>query len=107
MKTKLWNSLMAAALAFVLVVGGVGCATSHPSRTDSQYSSDKDLQSRVVTALEEYALYKYDNVNINTYKGTVQLSGFALTEEQSDRAGEIAENVSGVNEVVNNITVRR
>jgi osmotically-inducible protein OsmY len=45
-------------------------------------------------------------VNVDTFKGTVQLNGFVNTRGQKNKAADIAKTVPGVKEVVNNITVR-
>jgi osmotically-inducible protein OsmY len=46
-------------------------------------------------------------VEVKTFKGTVQLSGFVNTSDQKNRAGDIAKQVSGVKEIQNNITVKQ
>jgi len=43
---------------------------------------------------------------VETFKSTVQLSGFVNTRDQKNRAGDIARKVKGVNDVENNITVK-
>jgi hyperosmotically inducible protein len=43
---------------------------------------------------------------VETFKGTVQLSGFVNTRDQKNRAGDLATKVKGVNDVANNITVK-
>ena len=50
--------------------------------------------------------YKYDGVSVETFKGTVQLSGFVNSRDQKNRAGDLAKKVSGVKALVNNITVK-
>ena len=46
------------------------------------------------------------DVKVDTFKGTVQLSGFVDTAEQKTRAEQIAAGVTGVAAVKNNITVK-
>jgi osmotically-inducible protein OsmY len=45
-------------------------------------------------------------VQVTTFKGTVQLSGFVDTGAQKSQAADIAKNVQDVKDVVNNITVK-
>jgi hyperosmotically inducible periplasmic protein len=45
-------------------------------------------------------------VSVETFKGTVQLSGFVNSRDQKNRAGDLAKNVVAVKDVVNNITVK-
>ena len=61
---------------------------------------------RVKKALGHDGEYKYPGVEVNTFKGTTQLSGFVNTPEQKTRAGDLAKNVEGVKDLQNNITVK-
>ena len=76
------------------------------SHDGSAYVDDKSLTSQVKSALDNSPDYKFDEVNVTTYKGTVQLNGFVNTVDQKTKAGEIAQQVQGVQNVVNNITVK-
>ena len=46
------------------------------------------------------------NIKVETYKGTVQLSGFAKSQAEINKAVQIARNVSGVQSVKNDILLR-
>jgi hyperosmotically inducible protein len=74
--------------------------------TTGRYVDDKSLTSRVHDALDNNGEYKFEEVNVTVFKGTVQLSGFVNTVDQKTKAGEIARQVQGVRDVVNNITVK-
>jgi osmotically-inducible protein OsmY len=94
--------------ALPLLVGVTGCTTaSHPDQTKGERIDDSATSSRVRDALAADPLYKFGGVNVDTLKGTVQLSGFVLAGEQKTRAGELARNTAGVRKVVNNITVKK
>jgi len=43
------------------------------------------------------------NIKVNTYQGTVQLSGFAKSAEEAERAVQLARSVGGVKMVKNDI----
>ena len=75
-------------------------------RSTGEYIDDKALASRVNTALGENVEYKFEEVAITALKGTVQLSGFVNTAEQKAKAGDIAKQVPGVQNIVNNISVK-
>jgi len=93
--------------AWPLVVGVSGCSSgSRYKQSTGEYIDDHGLSSHVKKALGEDHQYKYDDVNVVTFKGVVQLSGFTNTKDQRNRAGEIARKVEGVKEVENNITVK-
>src|ERR1700733_14929726 len=88
------------------VTGVTGCAGNKYDRSTGQYIDDKSLTSRVRSALNDNPEYKFDDVNVDVFRGTVQLSGFVNTSDQKTKAGEIAKQVQGVQDVQNNITVK-
>jgi len=80
-------------------------ATDGP-RTAGQAVDDKALASRVRDDLHNNPEYKFDDVGVAVYKGTVQLSGFVNTTDQKNRAGEMAKRAAGSNPVQNAITAK-
>jgi hyperosmotically inducible periplasmic protein len=106
MKCNFLFSLVAAA-----AVGFVGCATDTTDndthkRTAGRYLDDKVLVQKVKSALNDSEVYKFPDVKVNTYEGTVQLTGFVDSMEQKSKAEEIARNVRGVYNVQNQITLK-
>ena len=93
-------------LTTVAVGSFTGCAGDENTRSTGQYMDDKTLQHQVRDALSDNGTYKFDNVNVDVYRGTVQLSGFVQTGEQKDKAYDISKNVQGVSKVDNKITVK-
>ena len=90
-----------------LLLSVTGCTTGnrHNQSTGGR-NVDQGTSTRVMMALAEDTQYKYGAVNVETHKGTVQLSGFVNSRDQKNRAGDLAEKVAGVKGVVNNITVK-
>ena len=64
------------------------------------------ISQEVQRELDNAPVYKFVDVHVNTYKGIVQLSGFVDTEDQKQKAGEIARHVGWVRDIVNNITIK-
>jgi hypothetical protein len=98
-------------LGVVTAIGFAGCATDNADRdshkrTTGQYIDDKMLVQRVKSALNDSPVYKFPDVKVNTYNGTVQLTGFVETEEQKQKAQDIARNVRDVMNVQNQITLK-
>ena len=96
--------LLVIALAFVVN----GCVGS--SMGDSQvgnYVSDSALTAKVKTAILSQKGFEGLSIHINSYKNVVQLSGFIDTDVNKELAGQIARNVDGVSEVVNNLIVKQ
>ena len=100
--------LILAAGATPILLSVTGCATDnrYQSKSTDDRIEDHGTSARVMMALAEDTQYKYVAVNVETHKGTVQLSGFVNSRDQKDRAGELSEKVTGVKDVVNNITVK-
>jgi len=107
-KTLRTLGLVIALGALPLLLGVTGCTTgSRYHQSTGEYIDDHTLSSAVKKALGNDVQYKYPDVNVVTFKGVVQLSGFAATKEQKSRAGEVAKTVDGVREVENNITIKQ
>jgi hyperosmotically inducible protein len=108
MKNLLSNLCLALCLCLPVGTAAIlmGCTGSRYERSTGEYIDDKALNSRVKTALSENPEYKFTDVNVTSFKGTVQLSGFVNTTDQKKMAGTIAEKVQGVKSVENNITVK-
>ncbi len=99
--------MIASLVALPLVVGVTGCTTgSRYEQSTGERIDDHGTTSRVRSALADDSQYKYGGVTVDTFKGTVQLSGFVNSRDQKNRAGDLARTVVGAREVVNNITVK-
>jgi osmotically-inducible protein OsmY len=112
-KTNGNKSEMSVALALILGLGSValvcgitGCAGDRYTHSTGEHIDDPARSSRVRKALSEDSQYKYGDVNVQTFKGVVQLSGFVNSRDQKNRAGDLARKVEGVRKVENNITVK-
>ena len=93
--------------AWPLVCGVTGCSTgSRYKQSTGEYIDDHTLSSHVKKALGDDHQFKYPDVNVVTFKGVVQLSGFVSSREQKNRAGDLAKTAEGVKEVQNNITIK-
>jgi hyperosmotically inducible periplasmic protein len=83
-----------------------GCAGDRYNRSTGEYIDDKSIKARVTDALSDNPEYKFEGVNVTSFKGTVQLSGFVDTWAQKLNATDIAKQVQGVRDVENDITVK-
>ncbi len=101
--------LATGASAIMIVTALTGCDTMRSSSSDRSAGrtlDDKLITGKVEAKLKDEAVYKFSEVDVKTFAGVVQLSGFVTSEEQKQRAGELAQNVEGVARVVNNITLK-
>lgn len=83
-----------------------GCAATPTKESTGEFVDDSTITTKVKAAFIHDEIVKAFDVSVETFKGTVQLSGFVDTHEQKSRAGEVARGVNGVREVKNNITVK-
>jgi hyperosmotically inducible protein len=107
MKKQIKGLGFAVCLATTAILTGMaGCAGDRYHESTGEYIDDTTLTARVKSRLGDDPQYKYPDVNVTSFKGSVQLSGFVNTRAQKSRAGELARSVQNVREVVNNITVK-
>ena len=83
-----------------------GCAGDRYHESTGEGIDDTATTGRVKKALHDDTQYKFADVKVTTFKGVVQLSGFADSRDAKNRAGEIAKTVEGVKDLQNNITVK-
>jgi osmotically-inducible protein OsmY len=83
-----------------------GCSSSNYKRSSGEYLDDQTLTARVKSALFSDPNVSGFQVNVDSYKGVVSLSGFVDTAAQKARAEEVARQVNGVRSVQNNLSVR-
>ena len=109
MKTLLTSKMLGVVLCLgmlPLLPTITGCAGDRTHQSTGEAIDDHGISMRVKDALSNDAEYKYEGVNVVTFKGDVQLSGFVDTHAQKSRADTIAKGVEGVKDVENNITVK-
>jgi len=99
---------IAACLATAVLI--VGLATACSATGDSE-STGQYIDSSVITAKVKAALIDDPDVNalqveVETYKDRVLLSGFVDSEEERQKAAQVAASIDGVREVENNIEVK-
>jgi len=97
-------SSVGSALVMLLLAG---CQTSSKDeRSEGRALDDKDITENVEKALQNEPTYKFTDVQVSTFAGIVQLSGFVNIEGQKMRAQQITLNTEGVREVVNGLTLK-
>ena len=84
----------------------VGCAGGETSKSTGQMIDDASVTTRVKTALIRSDQVDANDVNVETYKGTVQLNGFVDSRSEASAAESVAMQVEGVNDVQNNLRVK-
>ncbi len=83
-----------------------GCAGSPTKESTGEYVDDSALTAKVKTAMIRDDAVKAFQIQVDTFKGVVQLSGFVDNADQKAAAERDAQGVPGVHEMKNNITVK-
>ncbi len=100
------TSLIAAVLSAFLAVSVVGCASTSKSEGTGEYVDDAVLTTKVKAAIFNEPGLKSFEINVETYKGVVQLSGFVNSQADINKAVDVARSVKGVVSVKNNMRVK-
>ena len=93
-------------LALVVLVALTAGCTSMTGKTAGQSVDDASITASVKTKLAAEKPATLTKVDVDTNKGTVYLTGNVETPAIKDRATELARQVSGVREVVNNLKIQ-
>ena len=93
-------------LILMLIAGFTACASTSRQSSIGEYVDDSVITTKVKSLLAADSFLKSFNIGVETYKGTVQLSGFVGSEKAGDKPGEIARSVKGVTSVKNDLIVK-
>jgi len=97
--------LSALFLAFTLVFV-VGCASTSTQEGTGEYVDDSVITSKVKAAIFNEPSLKVAEINVETFKGVVQLSGFVSSYDAANKAVALARGVAGVKSVKNDMRVK-
>jgi osmotically-inducible protein OsmY len=101
------NNVFASILViFMLIAVIAACASTRTQSSPGEYVDDSVITTKVKSMLASDDLLKSFKISVETYKGTVQLSGFVNSQQAVDKANEIAKNVKGVTSVKNDLIVK-
>lgn len=93
-------------LILALVAALAGCAGSPTRESTGQYIDDSAITAKVKGAFVKDETVSALHIGVDTFKGEVQLSGYADTPQEIRRAGELARTVPGVRSVKNDIRLK-
>lgn len=102
---QLSKYLSAAFLALTLLTA-VGCASTSKSESTGEYVDDVMITSKVKAAILGEPTLKSAEINVETFKGIVQLSGFVSSQAAASKAVELARSVKGVSSVKNDMRIK-
>ncbi|MBS1189798.1 MAG: transporter [Rhodocyclaceae bacterium] len=98
--------LLIAALVAATLPALTACSPTPTRETVGEYTDDATITTRVKTALVEDPNVSAMQVNVETYRGVVQLSGFVDSQANAARAVNLARQVPGVQSVKNDLRIK-
>lgn len=95
--------MLAVAMLMALLVG---CASTDSGSSTGEYIDDTVITSKVKAAIFNESTLKSAEINVETYKGVVQLTGFVSSQANIDKAVRLARDVDGVKSVRNGMELK-
>jgi len=96
----------AAVVATVMLIATVGCASTRTHEGTGQYVDDSAITTKVKAAILGEPGLKSSEINVETFKGIVQLSGFVSSRDDIRSAVKVASAVNGVKSVKNDMQLK-
>ena len=88
------------------LVAAVGCSSTAKQEGTGEYVDDSVITTKVKAAVFNEPMLKSAEINVETFKGVVQLSGFVSSASAANKAVEVARTVGGVTSVKNDMRIK-
>ncbi len=103
---KYANKYLSTVFIAITLATAVGCSSTPQRAGAGQYLDDSVITAKVKAALIEDPTTSAAEINVETFKGTVQLSGFVSSQVAANRSVDLARNVGGVKGVNNDMRLK-
>ncbi len=100
------NFVIHCLVILALITVFAACAATSTRESAGEYVDDAVITTKVKSLLAGDDFLKSFQISVETYQGTVQLSGFVNSKQAVDKAGEIVRSVKGVKSLKNNLIVK-
>lgn len=90
----------------ILFTSLLGCAGTSKKEGTGEYFDDTVITTKVKAAILSEPSLKSAEINVETFKGVVQLSGFVSSRDNINKAVEVARGVGGVTAVKNDMRLK-
>ena len=97
---------LATLAGIVFVAMALGCASTAKQEGTGEYVDDTVITGKVKTAIFNEPTLKSAEINVETFKGVVQLSGFVSSPANETLAMQVTRNVGGVKSVKNDMRLK-
>ncbi len=103
---KQLSKVLTAFIVALTLIAATGCASTAKHEGTGEYVDDSVITTKVKAMLFDEPNLRSGQINVETFKGVVQLSGFVGTRADINRAVEIARSVKGVESVKNDMRLK-
>jgi len=103
---KQLGKYLSALFLALTVVSFMGCASTSKQESTGQYMDDSAITAKVKAAIFNEPDLKSAEINVETFKGVVQLSGFVSSQTAINKAVQVTRAVGGVKSVKNDMRVK-
>jgi osmotically-inducible protein OsmY len=90
----------------IVLASAWGCGSTAKTEGTGEYVDDSVITAKVKAAILNDSSLKVNEINVETFKGVVQLSGFVRSQTDTDKAVQVARGVAGVKSVKNDMRVK-
>lgn len=103
---KQLGKYLSAIFLAITLASFVGCASTSKQSGTGEYIDDSVITAKVKAAIFNEPTLKATEINVETFKGEVQLSGFVSSQASMNKAVEVARSVKGVKSVKNDMRLK-
>src|SRR5512133_2925748 len=93
-------------ILMLVLAAFMGCASTSKHEGTGEYLDDTAITAKVKAAVFNEPTLKSSEINVETFKGVVQLSGFVRSQADINQAVQIARGVAGVKSVKNDMRLK-
>jgi hyperosmotically inducible protein len=104
---KMKSRILTMIVAAVAVVSMAACSATRTTRSTGETVDDATVTAKVKTALARDPATSAYRIEVESYRGEVQLNGFVESADMKSSATRVAKSVSGVKSVSNNLQVQK
>jgi len=97
---------VASLIGVLFVAMALGCASTAKQEGSGEYVDDTVITTKVKAAIFNEPTLKSAEINVETFKGVVQLSGFVSSQAAENTAVSVARSVGGVKSVKNDMRLK-
>jgi osmotically-inducible protein OsmY len=100
------NIVIHCLVLLMLIATFAACASTRTHESTGEYLDDSVITTKVKSLLAADDFLKSFQIGVETFQGTVQLSGFVNSQKAVDKAVEIVRSVKGIKSIKNNLIVK-